>query len=152
MLLDATAGNRMLWKNKHPPLTIFMDSQIELRIPPDIFGAWEHLPFRDNAFSCVLFDPPHKFNRSSGKWMDPKGSYFGMEIRRQKLCSGIYKGTREFLRVANRLCFKWNDGEISLWRILSLFPKQWHEIFRRRDSKFRAHRNYTWWLTFISDS
>ena len=28
MMLDATAGNRMMWPNKNPPHVIFMDKEI----------------------------------------------------------------------------------------------------------------------------
>jgi len=151
LLLDATAGNRMMWKNKSPPLTVFMDSQIKLNTPPDVFGCWEYTPFRDGIFLTVIFDPPHKFNRTSGFWADPTSlNYYGADIRREKLVSGIYQGTREFLRIAQRLCFKWCDDEISLWRILGLLPKEWKEIFRKGDDKVRVHGNTTWWITFIN--
>jgi len=150
LILDSSAGNRMMWSNKNPPLTVFMDKETRLRTPPDVFGCWESLPFRDNAFRCVIFDPPHKFNRRSGFWADPESpNYYGADIRREKLTSGIYHGTREFLRIAERLCFKWSDDEISLQRILSLFPKEWAETYRRGDDKIRVHGNTMWWITFL---
>ena len=153
LFLDVTAGNRMMWKNKRHPLFVYMDKNEHSKIPPDIVGVWEHLPFRDNMFETAFFDPPHKFNRKSGFWADPKSpNYYGADIRREKLASGIYHGTRELLRVAKRLCFKWCDDEISLQRILSLFPQAWREINRWCDNKVRAHGNFTWWITLIRGS
>lgn len=141
----------MMWPHKNPSLTVFMDKETRLRNPPDVFGVWEYCPFRDRSFRTTMFDPPHKFNRTVGFWADPESpNYYGADIRREKLVSGIYRGTREFLRISDRLCFKWCDDEISLQRILSLFPKQWREIYRRGDDKIRAHGNTTWWLTFIN--
>jgi len=150
-MLDVTAGNRMMWQDKEHPLFVFMDKNIHASRPPNVFGVWEHLPFRDDSFETVFFDPPHKFNRRSGFWADPKSSnYYGADIRREKLVSGIYRGTRELLKVAKRLCFKWCDDEISLGRILSLIPREWIEVNRWCDNKVRAHGNFTWWLTFIN--
>jgi len=151
MMLDATAGNRMMWPNKTPPLTVFMDKNIHAKIPPDVFGIWENPPFREETFETVLFDPPHKFNRSSGFWADPKSpNYYGADIRREKLVSGIYHGTRAFLGIAKRLCFKWSDDEISLPRVLSLFPKEWKKIFHKEIDKNNAHGNLIHWMTFIN--
>ena len=150
MFLDASAGNRMMWKLKDHPLFIFMDKNTLSQRPPDIFGVWEHLPFRDDVFITAFLDPPHKFNRSSGFWADPKSpNYYGADIRREKLTSGIYHGTRELLRVAKRLCLKWCDDEISLWRILGLVDKGWKEVNRWKDDKIRAHGNSTWWITYV---
>jgi len=150
MFLDASAGNRMMWKHKNHPLFVFMDKNTQSKIPPDIIGVWEHLPFRDDIFETAFLDPPHKFNRTSGFWSDPKSpNYYGADIRREKLVSGIYHGTRELLRVANRLCLKWCDDEISLQRILSLVSRGWKEVNRWKDNKVRAHGNSTWWVTFV---
>ena len=152
LLLDASAGNRMMWPNKNPLNTVFMDRNILLKIPPDIFGVWEYTPFRDNVFFTTLFDPPHKFNRTSGFWADPSSpNYYGAEIPRTKLITGIYYGTREFLRISQRLCFKWSDDEISLPRVLSLFPKEWKKILHKTINKKLAHGNLLHWLTFIKE-
>jgi len=150
MFLDCSAGNRMMWKHKDHPLFVFMDKNLLAQRPPDVFGVWEHLPFRNAMFITAFLDPPHKFNRRSGFWADPESSnYYGADIRREKLVSGIYHGTRELLRVANRLCLKWCDDEISLDRILSLIPREWREINHWCDEKIRAHGNHTWWVTFV---
>lgn len=138
-----------MWPNKNPPYTVFMDKNHLSRTPPDILAVWEHLPFRDHVFESVLFDPPHKYNRRSGFWADPTASnYYGADISRARLVSGIYRGTREFLRVAKRLCFKWSDDEISLARVLSLFPKDWRTIYHKIIDKNNEHGNLIHWITF----
>jgi len=153
MMLDASAGNRMLWSNKNPPNTVFLDKNTLLKIPPDILGVWENLPFRDDVFDCVLFDPPHKFNRTSGFWANPSSpNYYGADISRTKLVTGIFHGTREFLRIAKRLCFKWSDDEISLARVLSLFPREWEKIFHKEVDKNNAHGNIIHYITFCRNS
>lgn len=139
----------MMWKNKNPDDFIFMDKNTDAYLPPDIFAVWENLPFRDNVFETIFFDPPHKFNRTSGFWADPKSrNYYGADIRRNKLITGIIKGTEEFYRVAKRLCLKWCDDEIKLHRVLSCIYSEWENILEWRDNVDRAHGNHTWWITF----
>lgn len=150
LFLDVAAGSRMMWRLKDPPGFVFMDKNPWSKIPPDVVGVWEYLPFRAGLFETAFFDPPHKFNRTSGFWADSMSSnYYGADIRREKLISGIYRGSRELLRVARRLCLKWCDDEISLQRILGLIPRQWKPINKWHDEKIRAHGNTTWWITFI---
>jgi len=142
----------MMWKNKNPPLTVFMDKNALSPRPPDVVGVWEFLPFRDDVFECVIFDPPHKHGRTTGRglWATPtSSSYYGIDIPRIKFLSGVYRGTREFLRVSKRLCFKWNDIEMSVSRVLSLFPKEWKEVYRRVIDKGLKTKTLTFWITFV---
>ncbi len=171
MMLDATAGNRMLWPNKNPPNTVFLDKETRLRVPPDVFGCWERLPFRDDVFNSILFDPPHyaKFGPKS-RHSDPRGqSWFGMFGTKTKLVRAMAKGIQEFTRVGKsdcRLCFKWCDTRIEytekttgkwrrrtenplLWSLLSLFYA-WKEIHRlERLSPYGKYNQLTSWITFV---
>jgi len=170
-MLDATAGNRMLWSHKTPPNTIFLDKETGLRVPPDVFGCWERLPFRDDIFDSILFDPPHYagFGPKS-RHANPAGnSWFGMFGTKKKLVRAMANGIQEFLRVGKntcRLCFKWCDTRIEytesttgrwrrrteaplLWNLLSLFY-DWNEIHRlERLSPYGNHNQLTSWITFI---
>jgi len=171
MMLDATAGNRMMWKNKNPPLTIFIDKEARLKIPPDIIAAWERLPFRNNVFDCIIFDPPHypKFGPKSRHGNPQSHSWFGMFGTKTKLVRAMAKALQEFIRVGKdscRLCFKWCDTRIeylekttgkwrrrtenpSLWTLLSLFY-DWKEIYRREYvSPYGNNKQITYWITFI---
>lgn len=74
-VLDATCGSRMIWFNKNNELAVFVDKR-ELdneaiwtsgdgkvtrycNIHPDIIADFTCLPFEDNTFYHVVFDPPH---------------------------------------------------------------------------------------------
>ena len=59
LILDVTAGNRQMWNNKNQENVVFLDKETRLKIPPDIFGVWEKLPFRNHTFASIVFDPPH---------------------------------------------------------------------------------------------
>jgi len=150
--IDVTAGYRMMWPCKTPPQTLFMDKNTEAARPPDIFGCWEKMPFRDDSFETVFFDPPHKIGRTTnrGFWATPAHkNYYGIDISHTKFRTGVYKGTREFLRVAKRLCFKWNDIELNPDRVLTLFPKGWREVHRYVFNKGLKTKTLSYWITFV---
>lgn len=156
MMLDVTAGNRMLWPNKNPPNTIFMDKEVGLKIPPDIFGSWFHLPFRHGVIDCIMFDPPHAIGFSKTSiHADPKakrGSWWGYFKTRQEMVVSLIKAQREFAKVARRLLLKWNDSAISLWNILPLFS-EWKEINRwEKRSGSNISKSQTYWITFVRTS
>lgn len=67
-ILDVCCGSRMFWFDKNNPHTIFMDNRVlhdtlcdrrKLDIEPDIIGDFRNIPFDDNTFHMVVFDPPH---------------------------------------------------------------------------------------------
>ena len=150
--IDVTAGYRMMWPNKNPPNMIFMDKNKESQRAPDILATWEYMPFRDNVFETVFFDPPHKLGRTTGRghWATPSNkNYYGIDISKTKFRTGVYKGSREFLRVANRLCFKWNDIELMVERVMTLFPKTWEKINHLVIDKGLKTGTLTHWVTFI---
>ena len=152
VVLDATAGNRMMWKNKNPPLTVFMDKKTDLRVRPDVIGVWGHAPFRDDVFDCILFDPPH-IVRTKGA--DPRFTMhvnYGSWKSKTEAIIGINKAQKEFLRLTKRLCFKWcntRDGP-TLWTLLPFF-KEWKETHRKEwNTKGSGTiRGTSFWVTFV---
>lgn len=67
-ILDACCGSRMFWFDRKNPDTIFMDSRAletelcdgrKLVIKPDVIGDFRDMPFADESFRMVVFDPPH---------------------------------------------------------------------------------------------
>jgi len=171
-ILDVTAGNRAIWQTptKKPPNVVFLDMDKELSIPPDILGVWEYLPFRDDVFSCIIFDPPHIIG-TPPPWFNDSGMHktrlekgiksVGMSYksfkRKNQLISSFHKSQKEFSRVSNRLCFKWNENSLTIWKVKPLF-KNWIEIYRlhlkprmgRRS--WLPHSKNTYWVTFIRKS
>lgn len=77
-ILDACCGSRMCWFDKDNPDTVFMDCRSEehtlcdgrrLEIRPDVVGDFRKMPFPDNSFYLVLFDPPHLNNLGESSWL-----------------------------------------------------------------------------------
>ena len=83
VILDATCSSRMMWFNKQHPAALYVDKRIvhdeamwksgngeatrHLNIEPDVIADFTNLPFKDNSFSLVVFDPPpsHENQRNS---------------------------------------------------------------------------------------
>ena len=157
-MLDATAGNRMLWrKNKFNKNTIFIDIKHNLKISPDVIADNRFCPFRDDVFECIIYDPPHWFDYGTPApyWDKPNENYYGYDddrlggkARRQKLLVSIIKAQKEFERLTSRLCFKWTDNPrtISIWNMIPLF-KNWREVGRLK--KPRPSKSTTYWITFV---
>ena len=154
MILDVTAGNRMMWKNKNPHNVVFVDKETRLRIPPDLFCDNRYLPFRDNCFGCVIFDPPHASKGpNSGLFSDPRsGSYYGLGITRKELLYNLLYAPRELFRVSKRVCFKWSWNpkmgksrgrtiENVLW-----FFREYKLIYKRT---WRKKTTESGWFTFV---
>jgi hypothetical protein len=159
--LDVTAGNRAMWPNKTPPLTVFMDREIGLVVPPTVFGDWRFLPFRAGVFETVFFDPPHSKFGLKSVHMNPKGWSVPRVVEGRKIGGSwwgsletgwfgvFFKAQREFARVGRRLCFKWNTTSHGLDKVLTVF-EAWREVYRKRHrSKMKRGSPDTWWVTFV---
>lgn len=67
-ILDMCFGSRMFWHDKSDPRAVFIDNRAEqhtlcdgrsLVISPDVIADFRQLPFADEYFPVVVFDPPH---------------------------------------------------------------------------------------------
>lgn len=150
-ILDACCGSRMMWFNKHNTQTIFMDIRNEshilcdgrqLVISPDIVGDFKSIPFADNTFYLVVFDPPHLIRAGETSWLRKKyGVLPGDEWKNE-----IKQGFTECMRVLKHngtLIFKWNEQHIRLTEILKVIE---HEpLFGTRS----GHKGMTIWMCFM---
>lgn len=77
-ILDACCGARMFYFNKDNPNVLFMDKREvdtflcdgrKFEIKPDIIGDFKNMPFADESFSLVVFDPPHLYKVGNKSWL-----------------------------------------------------------------------------------
>lgn len=70
-ILDACCGSKMFWFDKNNPDVDFCDVRQQkdtlcdgrtLEINPDIIIDFTNMPFEDNSYYLVVFDPPHLIN------------------------------------------------------------------------------------------
>ena len=128
-ILDACCGSRMFWFDKTNPNVLFADIRNEehtlcdgrdLKIHPDLQMDFRNMPFEDNTFKMVIFDPPHCNKLGKNSWM---GKKYG--VLNDTWESDIKQGFNECMRVLHgggTLIFKWNQSQISFNKILETIP------------------------------
>lgn len=134
-ILDVCCGSKMFWFNKNHKDTIYMDKRRvedtlcdgrELKVNPDIIGDFRNIPFSDNTFYLVVFDPPHLLKVGEKSWMAKK---YGKLSENWK--EDIKRGFEECMRVLKVngvLIFKWNEQQIKLKEILDII--KYKPLFR----------------------
>ena len=108
---------------------------------PDLVADFTALPFPDDQFHLVVFDPPHIQRNGDTSWMLKKYGVLRGNWREE-----IRKGFAECFRVLKplgTLVCKWNEDEVSVPEILSLTPEK--PLFGARYGKhFKSH-----WIVFM---
>ncbi len=127
-ILDACCGSRMFWFDKKNPDVIFADNrEVEttlcdgrsLVVKPDIKMDFRDMPYEDNSFKVVVFDPPHLCHAGTGSWL---GQKYGILPR--DWSTYLKSGFDECMRVLEPdglLVFKWNEDQIKLYEVLKIF-------------------------------
>jgi len=150
-ILDATCGGRMMWFDKHNPSVLYLDHReikdVELcdgrrfSVEPDILADFTALPFSNDTFYLVVFDPPHLIHAGDNSYLKTK--YGRLEGDWEET---IRKGFSECIRVlrpGGTLIFKWNKCQIPVRTILQMAPVP--PLFGHRSGK----ANKTHWITFM---
>lgn len=147
-ILDACCGSRMFWFDKENKNTIFVDNREidtklcdgrRLIIKPDIIADFKDMPFEDNTFYLVIFDPPHLKQAGENSWLAKK---YGT-LDKQTWPQDIRQGFNECIRVLKpngTLIFKWNEEQIKLKDILKVI--EYKPLFGNKRAK-------THWLVFM---
>lgn len=149
-ILDATCGSRMMWFDKQNPDVLFADKRTEshilcdgraLEINPDIEIDFTQMPFDDNTFKLVVFDPPHLKKLGKNSWMAKK---YGVLLPTWE--TDIKAGFDECMRVlesGGTLIFKWNENQIKVNQIIKVIGQT--PLFGHPSGK----ANQTIWMTFM---
>lgn len=138
-ILDVTCGSRTIWFNKTHPATIYCDKRCEALygiwksgggnsersciVDPDIRADFTDLPFENNTFSLVVFDPPHLKYVGDNAWLAKK--YGKVEDNWPQI---IHDGFQECMRVLKPdgvLIFKWSEYDIpaaEVWKAIGQKP------------------------------
>lgn len=132
-VLDAGCGSKMFWFDRRDHRCVFLDKRSEshiltdssskggkraLVINPDALADFTALPFRDQQFSLVVFDPPHLVGNDKSGWLAKKYGKLGADWRLD-----LKAGFSECFRVLKdhgTLIFKWNENDIPVSSILAL--------------------------------
>lgn len=155
-VLDACCGSRMFWFNRADDRAIFADIRREthmltdkssaggsrqLIIEPDRQIDFRDMPFDDNQFHLVVFDPPHLISNGRSGWLAKKYGKLGTDWR-DDLRAGFAECFR-VLKPFGTLVFKWNEHEVKVSEILKLTDEQ--PLFGNRCGKTaKSH-----WIVFM---
>lgn len=124
-------GSRMFWFDKENPLVLFTDIRDEehtlcdgrsLKVHPDIVSDFTNMPFLNESFKLVVFDPPHLLNVGKESWLAKKYGKLPEDWPRV-----IKKGIDECFRVLENygvLIFKWNEDQITVKEVLKAIGRQ----------------------------
>jgi len=159
-ILDVTCGDRTIWFNKNEPHTIYCDKRREefdgwfgkklsngkqkrrhLVIDPDIQTDFTDLPFDDNSFSLVVFDPPHIENLTEKSWM--RKEYGSLDGDWKPMIKQGFKECMRVLKLNGVLVFKWSDISVSTRDILKVIGQE--PLFGHRSGK----KMNTHWMCFM---
>lgn len=159
MILDATCGAKQMWYQKDAKDVVYLDKRHgEIYFPPSNSEFWKQgnlffdptiiadnrqLPFKDNSFDMILFDPPFVVS------MTPRMKAQYDILNPITWTIDIGKAANEFFRVLKQggfLILKWGEGYAVVREALKLFPVK---------PLFGTHLNYskhkTWWIVFRKD-
>ena len=146
----------MFWFDREDDRAVFVDKRSETHelpdksssggsrtivIAPDIVADFTDLPFADNTFAMVVFDPPHFARNGNNGWMAKKYGTLEGDWREE-----LRKGFAECFRVLKpegALIFKWCEVEIPLADVLSLTDQK--PLYGHRSGKKAG----THWVAFV---
>lgn len=152
-VLDMCCGSRMFWFDKQDKRAVFTDIREEehtlcdgrkLIISPDIIADFRNLPFPDNHFPVVVFDPPHLERIGENAWMRKKYGALNRETWRDDIRSGFSEAFR-VLRPLGVLIFKWNETQIPVSQITELTGHR--PIIGQRTGK----NDKTHWIIYLKE-
>ncbi|WP_313033745.1 SAM-dependent methyltransferase [Stenotrophomonas acidaminiphila] len=117
------------------------DGTRAVHVRPDALLDFRALPFADNSFPLVVFDPPHLVRAGRHSWLAAKYGRLGANWR-DDLRAGFAECFR-VLRPEGVLIFKWSEVQVATRDVLALTPHK--PLFGHPSGK----RAGTHWITFI---
>ena len=157
-VLDACCSTRMMWFDKQDARTLYVDRREGTRIidvgtpgtigrtpktvAPDMMADFRSLPFPDESFWHVVFDPPH-FHKGAGATGRIAFDFGLLDATwRDDLRAGFAECFR-VLKPMGTLIFKWCEAEIPLREVLALTPER--PLYGHRSGK----KAQTHWCAFL---
>lgn len=156
-ILDVTCGSRTIWFNKEHPNALYCDkreehdvkiwksgdgmSERKLDVNPDVVCDFTDIPFEDDTFSLVVFDPPHLQKVSETAWLYKK--YGKLDEDWPKMLHDGFEECMRVLKPDGVLVFKWSEYDIpanDVWKAIGRKP-----LFGHHSGK----NSKTFWACFM---
>lgn len=156
-VLDACCGPRMFWFDSHDRRALFIDKRQETHpmdlgtestrgrspavIAPDILADFTRMPFVDESFHLVVFDPPHIMRHRGGLSGCFSKKYGMLPSKWPEVLRGGFAECFRVLKPHGTLIFKWADTNIPVSQVLMTTPHK--PLFGSRVGK------HSHWYTFM---
>lgn len=156
-ILDVTCGSRTIWFDKNHPAAIYADKRAEelmgvwksgngqserhCIVAPDIQCDFTDIPFGDNSFALVVFDPPHLRQVGENAWLAKK--YGKLDDNWPEMLHAGFEECMRVLKPDGVLIFKWNEAQIpaaEVWKAIGQRP-----LFGHHSGK----KSQTFWGCFM---
>ena len=156
-ILDACCGSRMFYFDRNEPHVLFVDKrEVDYEaiwkssknnsvrycsIHPDVIADFRALPFDDESFCHVIFDPPHLLHAGDTAWMVKK--YGKLPVDWGKY---LHDGFAECWRVLHpygTLIFKWCEYDIPVKEVIAAIGRE--PLYGHRSGK----QSRTHWMAFV---
>lgn len=132
-ILDACCGGRMMWYQKNHKNVLYVDIRTEdkkggkynpnFEIKPDEIVDFRNMPYADESFKLVVFDPPHVKDLNATSCLGRKFGSLNAETWQADLTKGFSECWR-VLQPYGLLIFKWSETRIPLADVLKLFKER----------------------------
>lgn len=152
-ILDACCGSRMFWFDKQNHDVLFVDKRSEtltakdrdkirtIEVSPDVVADFTNLPFEDNSFYMVVFDPPHLYKLGETSWLAKK--YGILPDNWKEVISNGFDECMRVLKPNGTLIFKWNEHDIKVNEVLNIIS--YKPLFGHTTGR----QSKTMWMAFM---
>ncbi|MCL2103383.1 MAG: class I SAM-dependent methyltransferase [Syntrophorhabdaceae bacterium] len=120
----------MFWFDKHNSNVLFCDNRTleptllsngaTITVEPDVLVDVTDLPFPDESFWHIVFDPPHSTRAGANGWMSKK--YGELPNDWKPFILDAFTELWRVLKPNGTLIFKWNEMHIPLSEIMRNIP------------------------------
>jgi len=162
-ILDSTCGGRSIWypENKDREDTLYIDNREEepgftgqegrtYGVQPDEIQDFRDLPYEDNSFNLIVFDPPHMIRENGMEGLTGYVTKSYGALHAETWQHDIEKGFEELFRVLKKggtLVFKFADNDVDFKEVLDLAPQS--PLFGTTTKKNSKVENR--WFVFYND-
>lgn len=149
-ILDACCGGRMFWFDKENPLVLFCDKRElnetlcdgrKLEIMPDMLVDFTNMPFENEAFWHVVFDPPHLLDAGETSWLVKR--YGKLPKNWERMIQDGFNECWRVLKTNGTLIFKWSEDSVTVGDVIKAIGKE--PLYGQRSRR----GNNTHWLCFV---
>lgn len=153
-ILDACCGGRQFWFQKKHQNVLYVDNRVHtaeklsngqtFEVRPDEVVDFRKMPYADETFNLVVFDPPHLIGAGKRGWQAKKYGCLSRETWREDLMLGFYN-CFNVLKTGGFLIFKWNEESVKVSEILKLTTRT--PLFGHKSGK----QSKTHWIVFMKE-